>query len=92
MSQSSIRTFPVSGRLMGGTPHEMRPVGGLRVDIWMAPLGKHGEDAELVGHTVTAADGSFHAQVGLPDNLPLQEYEVFASTPGDRQYAESVSD
>ncbi len=78
----------VRGRLTG----PRGGVAGLRVDIYLAPAGFSGDDAVLCGHTVTADDGSFTAQVPLPRSLEPRDYEIFAATPGDASYGPSVSD
>jgi transglutaminase-like putative cysteine protease len=83
-------TLPVEGMLhVLGTD---RGVGGQRVDVWMAPRGAGGDDAKIVGHTVTRGDGAFSVQVALPDDMELREYELFVSTPGDARFAPSLSE
>ena len=77
----------VSGRLESGG----RGVGGLRVDLYLAPAGAGGDGARFVGQTVTEADGRFSAAIDLPADLPLGKQEVFASSPGDSKYAPVVS-
>ncbi len=62
----------------GGLPY-------LRVDIYLAPAGRGGEDARLVGHGQTDAAGHYAADVQLPSDLELEDHEVFATTPGDDQ-------
>ena len=66
-------------------------IGGQRIDLWLAPLGRQGEDAELVGSTVSKGDGTFSAIISLPDDLALREYEVYATSPGDARYAPALS-
>ncbi len=85
-------TLPVSGVLMAAEPGDVHGIGNQRVNIWVAPLGNDGEGAELLGHTVTEADGSFSLQLTLPDDMQLRDYEIFASTPGDARYAPAVSE
>ena len=66
-------------------------VKGQRIDIYLAPANRGGDDAILVGHAVSTDDGSFVANVELPQDIELREYEVFAATPGDAKYAPAVS-
>lgn len=82
--------LPVSGVLRETKTD--KGIYGQRIDIWLAPVGRHGDNAELVGSTVTKADGSFSAIVSLPDNMHLREYEVYATSPGDIKYAPALSD
>lgn len=69
-----------------------RGLPSLRVDVFLAPAGARGEGARRIGHAVTASDGHFVARVALPADLPLDDHEVFASTPGDATYQPSLSD
>jgi hypothetical protein len=64
---------------------------GQRVDIFVAPAGNDGNDALLIGHGISKADGSYSAKVTLPAELDLTDYEVFAATPGNDKYQPSVS-
>jgi transglutaminase-like putative cysteine protease len=77
----------VSGDLLSGD----RGIAGLPVTILLAPAGQGGNDAVVVGNTVTRSDGSFDAEVELPTELQLQDYEVYVSTPGDASYAPTLS-
>lgn len=77
----------VSGDLRGGG----EGLGGMPITILLAPAGEGGRDALVIGGTVTRDDGTFGIQVELPTNLRLQNYEVYASTPGDGRFAPSVS-
>lgn len=81
--------LPVSGVLKEDNTD--KGIYGQRIDIWLAPVGRHGDNAELVGSTVTKADGSFSAIASLPDSMQLREYEVYATSPGDSQYAPALS-
>ena len=85
-------TLQVSGLLEGGSGSDRKGIDGQRIDIWLAPRGRGGNEAQLVGRTVTSSDGTFYAQVQLPDDMPLMEYEVYASTNGDNRFAPTVSD
>lgn len=68
------------------------PVANQRVDVYFAPSGSGGDDAILVGSAVTDKDGSYSAEVQVPRDIELQEYEVFAATPGDKTYSPAVSE
>lgn len=84
-------SLPVAGVVTARDGQGVLGVGGQRVNVWMAPQGQDGEGAELVGHTVSEADGSFSVQVVLPDNMELKEYELFVATPGDVRFAPALS-
>jgi protocatechuate 3,4-dioxygenase beta subunit len=66
----------VTGAGAAGLPY-------LRVDIYLAPAGRGGEDARLVGHGQTDAAGRYATDVTVPADIELQDHEVFATTPGD---------
>ena len=66
-------------------------LGGLRVDVFLAPAGNDGNDAVLVGRGVSGDDGQVTITVELPTKLATQNYEVFVSTPGNKSYQSSVS-
>ncbi len=66
-------------------------VEGLLVDVYLAPAGKNGDGARLLGQSVTKGSGEFTISVELPLDLPLGSEEVYAATPGNGQYAASVS-
>jgi hypothetical protein len=69
-----------------------KPVGGVAVNVYLAPAGSSGDGARLVGQTVTAPDGSFQAQVDLPGDLELGRHEVYVSTPGDAKHQPALSE
>ena len=89
VDREGYRGEPVllSGELRG----DGEGLGGLPITILLAPAGEGGRDAVVVGGTVTREDGTFAARAELPTNLLLQDYEIYASTPGDNRYAPSVS-
>jgi transglutaminase-like putative cysteine protease len=64
---------------------------GQQVVLYMAPAGRGGAGARMVGHAETGADGRFKAEVVLPFELELAEHEVFAATPGNDQQQPAVS-
>jgi transglutaminase-like putative cysteine protease len=70
-------TLRIHGRVQTGAT----PVGGSRVDVWVSPLGRDGEDARLIGRGATQPDGTFAVEADLPADLDLRTYEIFASTP-----------
>lgn len=63
-----------------------------RVDIYLAPAYSGGNDAVLVGHTVTDDNGDYTADIELPVDLELGEWEIYAATGGNKKYAPAVSD
>jgi hypothetical protein len=68
-----------------------KPVAGVPVNIYLAPAGRSGDDARLVGDTVTDGEGRWQADLSLPADLPLGRHEVFASTPGDKNHQPALS-
>ncbi len=66
-------------------------LGGMRVDVFLAPAGNEGNDALLVGRGVSGDDGQVTITIELPTELAMQNYEVFVSTPGNKVYQPSVS-
>jgi hypothetical protein len=78
----------VEGRVDAGK----KPVGGHRVDVYLAPAGRAGEGSILIGHGVTAPNGMFSADVDLPPSLDLTTYELYLGTPEDDQYNAAFSD
>ncbi|HUH05605.1 MAG TPA: transglutaminase domain-containing protein [Kofleriaceae bacterium] len=68
------------------------PVPDQRIDVYFAPTGSGGDDAILVGSAVSDKDGNYSAEVQVPRDIELREYEVFAATPGDKKYSPAVSD
>jgi hypothetical protein len=79
----------VSGRV--ATSEGRDPVAAVAVDIYFAPRGSEGNGAVLVGKSMTGSDGTWTALVDIPGDLPLMEYEVYASTPGDAKHAPGLS-
>jgi hypothetical protein len=65
---------------------------GLRIDLYLAPVGGRGNGARLVGQTVTDREGKFTVAVELPADLLLGRHEVFAVSPGNGEYAAAVSE
>ena len=68
------------------------PVAGTRVDVFVAPLGRDGNDARLIGRGATDADGSFVVLSDLPGDLDLRVYELYASTPETKTHNAAVSE
>ena len=79
-------------RVEGRADAKTGAVEGLRIDVFLAPLGRSGNAAVLVGRTATAANGTFTVEVDLPGSLDLRTYEVFVSTPGDERYNAGISE
>jgi hypothetical protein len=59
--------------------------GGLPVELYLDGPG----GALRVGSAVTAADGSWHAAIELPRDLPVGDHRVVARMPGDAQHRAS---
>jgi len=67
-------------------------VGGVRVDVFVAPFGHAGNDATLIGRGHTELDGTFAFDVDLPSDLDLATYEVYVSTPDTDEHNAAISD
>ena len=63
-------------------------VAGLRVEIY---LSKDGQEAILLGATVTNALGAYKARVPVPQGIDVGRYKIFAATPGDADHGPSLS-
>jgi transglutaminase-like putative cysteine protease len=61
------------------------------VVVYLAPAGRGGAGAHIVGHAITDENGRFRAEVLIPFELELTEHEVFASTPGDDDQQPAIS-
>jgi transglutaminase-like putative cysteine protease len=81
-------TLHVEGRVDG----ERAPIGNLRVDVFLAPLGRGGAASVLIGRGATGSDGRFAIDADLPASLDLSTYELFVSTPGDARHNAAVSE
>jgi len=68
-----------------------RGLGGLRIDLYLAPKSDNGEGARAVGHALSDDRGRFDTRVELPRDLDLTAYEIFAATPGDKTWQPSIS-
>ncbi len=78
----------VEGRVDSGRG----PVAGVRVDVLLAPAGRGGEDAFVIGRGATASDGSFAADATLPLELDLADYELYVTTREDTRFNGASSD
>jgi hypothetical protein len=81
-------TLHVEGRVDG----PRAPAANLRVDVFLAPIGRGGAESILVGRGATGSDGRFTVDADLPASLDLSTYELFVSTPGDARLSSAVSD
>nr|HEX4317870.1 transglutaminase domain-containing protein [Kofleriaceae bacterium] len=63
-----------------------------RVDIYVSPLGQHGQHATKIGTAFTLADGSFKADLSVPATLLLQTYEMYLSSPEDAYFNGALTD
>jgi len=71
----------VAGRVVA----EGAAAGGLPIEIYLDAAG----GAVRVGSATTGEDGSWHAAVDVPRDLPLGQHRVVARTPGDERRAPS---
>ncbi|MBK9032743.1 MAG: transglutaminase domain-containing protein [Myxococcales bacterium] len=69
-----------------------RGVGGLRIDLFLAPVGSGGLNGTPIGRSVSNADGTFAIDALVPTDLDLDTYELFVSTRGDARYNPAYSD
>lgn len=69
-----------------------RGVAGLRVDVFLAPVGRGGADGTPIGRGVSNPDGTFTIDAVVPAELDLATYELFVSTRGDARYNPAYSD
>ena len=84
---------PESRRGRGTDRDSERPIfEQKRVDIYLAPDGRSGNEAHFIDRTVTEPNGEFTVFAQVPAELELQGYEVFASTPGDSRFAPALSE
>jgi hypothetical protein len=81
-------TVRLSGRAADGAD----PVAGLRVDIYLAPAGRDGRGARIIGQAITDGDGKFLLAAELPIDLGLGAHEVYAVTPGNAALAPAISE
>ncbi len=78
----------VGGQL---TSENGTPLANVPVNVYLAPAGRGGDGARLLGETVTDASGRFEADIDLPHDLALGRHEVYASTPGDARHQPALS-
>jgi transglutaminase-like putative cysteine protease len=81
-------TLMVAGRVIDGAG---TGIAEQRVNIFLAPEGREGNDPVLVGRGVTDATGSYRAEIEIPTELELRRYEVYATAQGDDDYQASAS-
>ncbi len=81
-------SLEVAGRVTDGDSG----VGGLRVNLYLAPAGAGGRGARQVGETVTDASGAFRHTLVVPADFPLGDHEVYAATPGNDAVGGGVSE
>ncbi len=74
----------VSGKIL----HRGEGVKGLTVKVF---LGQGGVPKHVIGTLVTDAEGAFEASIAVPADVQVGEYQVYASTPGDRTYGDAIS-
>ncbi len=79
-------------RVEGRVDAARGPVGGVRVDVMLAPAGSGGRFPIRIGRTVTAPDGTFASDAALPADLDLTRYELYVSSREDARHNAAISD
>ena len=69
-----------------------RGIGGLRVDVFLAPIDARGFGGTPIGRSVSNPDGTFTIDAIVPPELALDTYELYVSTRGDARYNPAYSD
>jgi len=62
------------------------------VDIYLSPAGEGGKDAKGLGRATTDKDGLFRADLPVPPQLTLSNYEIYLSSQEDAYYNAALSD
>ena len=77
--------------IIGGavTTVDGQPISGMQVEIYVNETKEHGGDK--IGTAMTTSDG-YEAEVTLPANMNLGDYQLLARTVGTDDYNESWSD
>jgi transglutaminase-like putative cysteine protease len=57
-----------------------------RIDVFLAPVGQHGQHAVKIGTAFTAADGTFKVDLEIPKSMELKQYELYLSSPEDAYF------
>jgi hypothetical protein len=57
-----------------------------RIDVFLAPVGQHGQHAVKIGTAFTAADGTFKVDLEVPKTMELKQYELYLSSPEDAYF------
>jgi hypothetical protein len=63
-----------------------------RVDVFVAPAGRHGEGSISLGPAITRADGGFSVDLPVPATLDLARYEILLSSADDAYYNAALSE
>jgi transglutaminase-like putative cysteine protease len=74
----------VSGRATGGSGDA---AAGLRVEV----LLENDETQQLLGVTVTRADGNYNAHFGVPPRMNVGEYRLIVRSPGDERFSSATA-
>ncbi len=67
-------------------------IGGMLINVFLAPAGMGGNDSFRVGRGVTDDAGLATIEVELPTDQEVKTYEVYTSFNGDKTYQSSVSE
>lgn len=78
--------LPVAGILTTEKDNDQTGIDGQRVDVFLVPMDGDGDDAILVGTTVTKLDGTFSTIVTMPTRVKVSDYYLYVTSPGDQRY------
>ncbi len=79
-------------RVEGRVDGPRGPVAGVRIDVLLAPSGRSGRDAIVIGRGATASDGTFMADAVVPLDLELSDYELYVTSREDARHNGASSD
>jgi len=69
-----------------------KPLPDHAIEVFLSPVGHNGADWTPLGHAITEADGTFHADFPVPPTLALKAYDVWLSSPADAYYNAALSE
>lgn len=81
-------TFRIRGALRADA--EDVALGGLAIEVWLVDPRDRTTGREI-GHAITAADGRFTAEVAMPMDARLGDWDLVVRFAGDRKLAPSFS-
>ncbi len=65
---------------------------GLRINVFLMPPGDDGSNSLRIGKGLSDENGEFITKVEVPASMETREYEVYVSTPGNKNYQPALSD